>query len=218
MCLLGPALPLPALPPRRCCCTPRGSVTPGCKAQVTPLAAVSSSVNRGALRALAQRGPELSLEHRESAEPTQKVLLRGSGEARGCPPCAAPPPEPKHKLSFTLRSDVPSPVLPPQPPPRWNFKHSNPSGHLSAPKFSEEVEVCELQGHSSRCPSLHALSPACAPWQLVAVPPVQLKTLSPSSVLVPGPAAHATGASRAHLLLEDALWFAASLGRQAGAV
>lgn len=102
--------------------------------------------------------------------------------------------------------------------PRWNFKHSNPSGHLSAPKFSEEVEVCELQGRSSRCPSLHALSPACAPWQLVAVPPVQLKTLSPSSVLVPGPAARATGASRAHLLLEDALWFAASLGRQAGAV
>lgn len=64
MCLLGPALPLPGLPPRWCCCTPRLGHA-GCTAQVTLGLPVSSSVNPAALRALAQRGLELYLEHRQ---------------------------------------------------------------------------------------------------------------------------------------------------------
>lgn len=127
MCLLGPALPFPGLPPRWCCCIPKARSEP----RSPLLLPVSISVNRGAL---AQRGLELSLEHRESAEPTQKVLMRGRGEAQECPPMWCCPSKLKHRLSFMLRSDVPSPVLPPQPPHRWIFKHSKLSNHLSAPE------------------------------------------------------------------------------------
>lgn len=65
------------------------------------------------------------------------------------PPMWRSPSKLKHWLSFTLGSDVPSPELPPQPPPWWNFKHFNLSNRLPAPKLSEEIEVCELRGRSA---------------------------------------------------------------------
>lgn len=139
---------------------------------------VSISVNRGQPCARARRGPELSLSTGaplRPAEPTQKVLARGMGEAQSCPLRGAllPIGAAKHRLSFTLASSVLS-------PPSCYFKHANLGRHLSAPSFSEKIKACEPASRSSqllsgrlRLPAL--LLPACSRQQPMAVPADELR-------------------------------------------
>lgn len=193
MCLLGPALPV--LPPSSVTAEPSSPL----------LMPVSISVNPGALPALAPHGIELSLEHREGAEPTQKVWMRERGEARGCPLRGAPPPS--SNTGSHLHSGVMSLLL-------HCLPSLLPGGILDTPT---SVTTFQLQSFlkKQQCVSCGVILPAALPCtrclQPVALPAAQLKNLSPSSVLVTGPAARATGTG-SHLL-KDALWLAALLGR-----
>lgn len=162
------------MPPRRCSPHPMmlghaGMQTPGSPLRVP----VSISVNRGGPRALTQRGLELSLEHRGSAEINPEGF--GEGEAQGRPPRGAPPSR-RHGRTQALiyaRERCPFSCW---LPPGCCFKHANLSNHLSAPKFSEKIKACEpaglffpaALGEAAGCPLL--LLPACFRWQLVAVP------------------------------------------------
>lgn len=147
------------MPPCWCCLHPAmlghaGMQTPGSPLRVP----VSISVNRGDPRALTQRGLELSLEHRGSVE-ISRAHPEGFGNGKGgvteMPPvqCSPfPPAWPNTDSHLRSRAVSLLLLLPPQPPPSCYFKHANLSDHLSAPKFSEKIKVCELWGHSSLQP------------------------------------------------------------------